>query len=418
MTLPQASPTLVCLILAWPAFGQDLRPASPESVQLSSQGLERATQALQAHVDAGHIAGVVAAVARDGKLVYYETLGFRDLRTEEPMPKHALFRIYSMTRSITSAAAMILWEEGKFRLDDPISMYLPEFSDQRVFVDASAPNMARTRPRNGDITIENLLTHTSGLGSRSSRIYQTEQVRSRSLTLSQMVENAARVPLFEDPDTRFRYGISTTVLGRLIEIWSDMQLDQFLKERIFKPLEMTDTTFWADGQRAKRLAIVYRPAEVTGSLSPYAIEDIPFTEPPLLIEGGVGLLSSTKDFLKFSQMFLNRGELDRIRVLQPKTVELMTVNRVPRSALPLASGGYMRGSGWGLGFNVVMDTNAYSFPVSQGEFWWDGSAGTRFSIDPVQGIVTVIMAQVSPSNGGGFREEFKTLVYDAILDER
>ena len=342
MTLPQASPTLVCLILAWPAFGQDLRPASPESVQLSSQGLERATQALQAHVDAGHIAGVVAAVARDGKLVYYETLGFRDLRTEEPMPKHALFRIYSMTRSITSAAAMILWEEGKFRLDDPISMYLPEFSDQRVFVDASAPNMARTRPRNGDITIENLLTHTSGLGSRSSRIYQTEQVRSRSLTLSQMVENAARVPLFEDPDTRFRYGISTTVLGRLIEIWSDMQLDQFLKERIFKPLEMTDTTFWADGQRANRLAIVYRPAEVTGSLSPYAIEDIPFTEPPLLIEGGVGLLSSTKDFLKFSQMFLNRGELDRIRVLQPKTVELMTVNRVPRSALPLASGGYMR----------------------------------------------------------------------------
>ena len=307
--------TLACLALAWPALAQDLERATPESVGFSSAGLERATKALQAHIDAGHIAGVVAAVARDGKLVYFEALGRRDLQARDPMPENALFRLYSMTRSITSTAAMILWEEGRFQLDDPISRYLPQFADQRVFVDAREPDMSRTRARTGNITVRNLLTHTSGIGSRSSPIYRTERVRLRSIALAQMVDNAARVPLFEDPGTRFRYGISTSMLGRLIEIWSDMPLERFLEERVFEPLGMTDTVFWADGERADRLATVYRPDTASGELYPYAIEEVPFTERPTLIEGGVGLLSSTMDFLRFSQLFLNEGELDGIKVL-------------------------------------------------------------------------------------------------------
>ena len=414
MRLTCTAIALACLALAHPALAQDLQRASPESVGLSSAGLERATAALQAHIDAGDVAGVVAAVARDGKLVYFEALGQRDLQTRDPMPQDALFRLYSMTRSITSTAAMILWEEGKFQLDDPIATYLPQFADQRVFVDAGAPDMSQTRARRGDITVRHLLTHTSGIGSRSSPIYRAERVRLRSITLPQMVDNAARVPLFEDPGTRFRYGISTTMLGRLIEIWSGMPLEQFLDERVFEPLGLRDTVFWADRDRADRLATVYRRDNASGALNPHAIEEIPFTEQPTLIEGGVGLLSSTMDFLRFSQMFLNKGELGGTRVLRPETVEMMTRNHIPDSVLPLGTRGYMAGSGWGLGFNVVLDSSAYTFPVGEGEYWWDGSAGTRFSIDPEHGIITVIMAQVSPSRGGGFREEFKKLVYDAI----
>ena len=358
----------------------------------------------------------MAAVARDGKLVYFEALGRRDLQARDPMPHDALFRLYSMTRSITSTAAMILWEEGTFQLDDPISTYLPQFADQRVFVGAREPDMSKTRARNGDITVRNLLTHTSGIGSRSSPIYRSERVRLRSIALREMVDNTARVPLFEDPGTRFRYGISTTILGRLVEIWSGRPFEEFLAERVLTPLGMTDTVFWADGERANRLTTVYRPDRTSGELHPHAIEEVPFTERPTLIEGGVGLLSSAMDFVRFSQMFLNGGELDGNRVLRPDTVELMTRNHVPDRALPIGTGGYMAGSGWGLGFNVVLDARAYSFPVGDGEYWWDGSSGTRFSIDPEHGIVTVIMAAVSPSRGGGFREEFKQLVYDAIID--
>ena len=396
---------------------QTLAPVEPESVGMSSSRLAEATEALQAHIDASDIAGVVAAAARHGRVVYFEALGQRDRETGDPMARDDLFRLYSMTRPITSTAVMMLWEEGRFHLDDPIARYLPQFADQRVFEDPAAPDLARTRARAGDITVRHLLTHTSGLGSRSTPVYRAEGVRLRSITLPRMVDNAARVPLFEDPGTRFRYGISTTILGRLVEVWSGQPFDEFLAERLFAPLGMTDTVFWADGARADRLSTVYRLDDASGALYPWAIEDVPFTVRPALVEGGVGLLSTVMDYLRFSQMFLNGGVLDGVRVLRPETVALMTRNHVPEAALPLAGSGYMAGSGWGLGFNVVLDPARYPFPVGDGEYWWDGSSGTRFSIDPEHGLVTVIMAAVSPSRGGGFREEFKRLVHRAIVDE-
>ena len=347
--------------------------------------------------------------------MYSEALGYRDLEARDPMPAGALFRLYSMTRPITSLAAMILWEEDAFELDDPITRYLPQFDAQAVFTDAADPDLERTRPRVGDITVEHLLLHTSGLGSRSSRIYREQGVRLRSITLEQMVENAARVPLFEDPGTRWRYGISTTILGRLVEVWSGMPLEEFFRTRIFEPLRMTDTVFWADPTRVARLATVYTP-DGSGGLRPYAIEDVPFTEHPTLTEGGVGLLSTVADYLRFCQMFLNKGQLDGIRVLQPETVDLMTTNRVPAALLPL--GGRPNGRGWTLGFSVVLDPEPFTFPVSQDTFWWDGSAGTRFFIDPRQNMVLVIMAQASPAQANGFREEFTTLVDAAIIERR
>ena len=416
MSLRFALIAAACLALAPPAPAQDLAPASPESVGMSSERLAEATRALQAHVNGSNIAGVVAAVARQGQIVYFEALGQRDRETGDPMARDDIFRLYSMTRPITSTAVMMLWEEGRFQLDDPIRQYLPQFADQRVFVDAGSPDPARTRPREGDITVRHLLTHTSGIGSRSSPIYRAEQVRLRSITLPQLVDNAARVPLFEDPGTRFRYGVSTTVLGRLVEVWSGQPFEEFLAERLFEPLGMTDTVFWADGERADRLTTVYRLDDGSGKLYPYAIEQVPFTERPALIEGGVGLLSTVMDYLRFAQMFLNGGTLDGVRVLEPETVALMTRNHVPDAVMPLSRSGYMAGSGWGLGFNIVLNPRRYSFPVGDGEYWWDGSSGTRFSIDPEHGLITVIMAAVSPSRGGGFREEFKDLVHRALVD--
>jgi len=399
-------------------LAQEFPQTTPEAAGFSSEGLVRVTQRLQSHIDEGHIAGAVAAVLRDGKLVYFEALGQRDLASSSPMPEDALFRIYSMTRPVTSLAAMILWEEGKFQLDDPISRYLPEFADQRVFLDASAPDMNQTRERQGDITVADLMRHTSGLGSRSSAIYVAEQVRLRSITLEQMTHNAARVPLFEDPGTEFRYGLSATILGRLVEVLSGMPFDEFLQERVFDPMGMSDTVFWVDPSRGDRLATVYRPA-ADGTLRVHEMEEIPFTQRVPLVEGGVGLVSSTLDFAKFSQLFLSGGELFGQRILQPETVSLMMENAVAEALLPLEDNGYMAASGWTLGgFAYALDPAGYDHTVSQGEVWWDGSAGTRFWIDPAQGIVTVIMAQVSPASGRGFREEFKNGVYDAILEKR
>jgi CubicO group peptidase (beta-lactamase class C family) len=313
---------------------------------------------------------------------------------------------------------MILWEEGKFQLDDPISKYLPQFAEQRVFLNANAPDMAQTRERQGDIKVADLMRHTSGLGSRSSRIYVEQTVRSRAISLEQLTNNAARVPLFEDPGTSFRYGLSATILGRLIEIWSGQPLDEFLAERVFRPLGMTDTVFWVDPDREARLATVYRP-NANGELNVIEMEDIPFTQKVPLVEGGVGLVSSTLDFARFSQLYLNGGELFGQRLLKEDTVALMMENSIAQELLPIGTGGYMAASGWTIGgFAYALNPAAYDHTVSLGEVWWDGSAGTRFWIDPVQGIVTVVMAQISPADGEGFREEFKNGVYAAITQRR
>lgn len=399
------------------ASAQSLSTATPESVGISSAGLQVATAKLQKHIDDGDIPGVVAAVARDGKLVYFEALGQMDLEQGKPMPDDALFRLYSMSRQITSVAVLQLYDQGKFRFDDPISKYLPQFATQRVLSDPNSTDVMQTKERVGDITVAHLLTHTSGLGSRSSRLYVENKVRDRNITLDEMVDNAARVPLFHEPGSAFLYGIHATILGKLVEVWSGQPFDEYLQEHLFTPLGMHSTMFWASGADAERLAVVYRPTN--GELVPYEIETVPFTERPKLIEGGVGMLSTVMDYMHFSQMVLNRGELNGRRVLSEATAELMYHNAVPAQAMPIGTNGYWLGSGWTLGgFNLVLDPQAYNFPVSEGTIWWDGSAGTRFFIDPVQNTITVIMAQVSPANGGGFREEFTEMVDAAIMDRR
>lgn len=393
--------------------------ASPESVGMSSAALNSATARLQKHIDDGEIAGVVAAVARDGKLVYQVALGKLDRERDADMREDALFRIYSMSREITSVAALRLFEEGAFNFDDPVSKYLPEFSDQRVLLNSESTDLEATRPRVGEMTIAHLLTHTSGLGSRSSELYRENNVRDRAQSLDAMVSKAARVPLFQDPGTEFRYGIHATIIGKLIEVWSGQPFEEYLQQNLLAPLGMTSTLFWAEGNDADRLAQLYRPE--AGELSPYAIETVPWTQQPVLVEGGVGLLSSVPDYVRFSQMILDRGKIPGTeeRVLSEATAALIYENAVPEAAMPIGDSRYWLGSGWSLGgFNVVLDPSTYAYPVSKGTIWWDGSAGTRFFIDPIEGTVIVIMAQVSPSNGGGFRENFSHLVDAAIIERR
>ena len=393
----------------------------PEAVGMSPEGLQRITAAMEAHVEDGHVAGVVAAVMRDGKRVYHRAVGFRELESADPMPLDALFRIYSMTRPVTAVGILLLEQDGLLELDAPVERYLPEFAGQTVLDDASDPDPARDRPRRGSITLADLLLHTSGIGSRSSALYRDREVHGWDLTLEEVVDRVASLPLFEDPGTAFRYGMHSEVLGRVIEVVSDQPLEAFFDERIFGPLQMTETVFFVDAGRAGRLAPVYRP-DSDGRLAPHEMETIPVTERRTLASAGVGLVTTAEDFLRFSQALLDGAPgvgVDGGPLLRPESLEKIRRNAVPQELLPLLPRGYWGGSGWSLGgMAVVMDPSAYGHAVHPGEFWWDGSAGTRFWIDPEEGLVALVMAQVSPAGGGGFREAFRTLVDEALVDRR
>jgi len=405
---------ILVVLSAMPAFAQITLPAAkPEDAGMSSAKLDKATQALQKHVDAGDIAGAVAGVVRDGKLVYLKAVGMRDIGLSAPMTTDALFRIYSMTRPIPSLGILMLQDQGEVNVDDQVQKYLPKFADQRVLVDPNATTADQTRARKGNITLAELATHTSGFGGRDSKIYVDSHVRSWDQSLEQVVDNMAAAPLFDDPGTKYRYSEGGDVLGRVIELVSGMKLQDFYQQRIFGPLGMKDTVFFVDPERASRLAATYRPGP-NKQLQVFEIEPIPVTEHRALISA-VGAVSSTIDMLRFGQFFLDDGEVSGHQLLSPQGIRLAETNAIPDSLLPIGQSGYNAGSGWTLGgFNVVMDPNAYDHTVNRGEFWWDGSAGTRFWIDPKENMVTVIMAQIQPTDAGHFREEFKTLVYDAI----
>src|SRR5262245_18602052 len=322
-----ASALLVSLLLAPAKAAVDPLPRStPESVGLNGAKLAEATALLKQYVADRKIAGAVAAVSRKGKLAYLEAVGVQDLASQAPITERSLFRIYSMTKSVTAVAAMMLHQEGKFRLDDPVSKYLPPFRQVTVAVPDGA-----ARPPAREITVEDLLLHTSGLNHRTSQEYGRAAVRSRAIALPAFIDNIVRVPLMEVPHTRFRYSEATTVVGRLIEVWSGKALDAFMDERVFRPLQMVDTSFWARPEQRARLTRVH--AVAPAGLTPTEIESVPFTERPALLEGAVGLLSTVPDYLRFCQMLLNRGELDGVRLLEAATVDAMTRNGLPEPIL-------------------------------------------------------------------------------------
>ena len=399
---------MACVMAATVAAWQKPPALQPDASGLSSVRLREATDLLARYTAEQRIAGAVAGVARRGKVGYLEAVGVQDLQTRTPMTERSLFRIYSMTRPITAVAVMMLHEQGRFDLDDPVSRFIPEFKNVVVLGSGGAAPRSPARP----ITVRDLLLHTSGLNARTSEIYRREQVRSRTIPMSQFIANLVRVPLMEDPGTRYRYSEGTSVLGRLVEVWSGMAFEAFLEQRIFRPLGMTDTVFWAatPAHRA-RLATVYGPSQ-GGGLVQVEIETLPFTERPTLVEGAVGLLSTVPDYLRFGQMLLNKGELDGIRLLRQNTVETMTVNGLPE-AVQAGRGGSM---GWGLANVQVALAATDGEPWNKGEYGWDGTAGTIFWVDPATDTVTVLMTQSSPANPDQIRQRFKAIVRQAIID--
>jgi CubicO group peptidase (beta-lactamase class C family) len=297
-----------------------------------------------------------------------------------------------MTKPVTAVAAMMLHERGRFALSDPASKFLPEFKNLVV----AAPD-GTTRPPAREITIRDLLLHTSGLNHRTSRLYQREKVRSRAQALPAFIASIVRVPLMEDPGTRYRYSEGTTVVGRLVEIWSGQPLDRFMASQIFEPLGMTDTVFWVAPEQAARFTTRYALAD--GALTPNEIEEVPFTVRPALLEGAVGLVSTTPDFLRFSQMLLNKGELAGVRLLSAKSVELMTTNGLTDAMVRDRNG-----MGWGIGnVEVVVDAALQKVPANRGEYGWNGSAGTYFWNDPATEMITILMTQFADRLPGQFR---------------
>jgi CubicO group peptidase (beta-lactamase class C family) len=382
--------------------------ATPEAAGMSTARLQAATTLLRQYVADRTIAGAVAAVARRGKLIYLEPVGLQSFESKTPMTDRSLFRIYSMTKAVTAVAVMMLADENRIQLTDPASKFLPEFKS--VMVQDGGTGPARRPSR--EITVQDLLLHTSGLSHRTSELYRKLQVRSRSIALPQFVVNITKAPLLEDPGTRFRYSEATTVLGRIVEVVSKQSFDAFVTTRILQPLGMADTAFWTDAAARPRLATVYQRGQ-DGTLAPFEIEEVPFTEKPALMEGAVGLVSTAEDFVRFSLMLLNKGELGGVRLLKPETVAKMTVNALPDPILA-GKGGNV---GWGLAnVDVVVGEGSRGYLTAIGEYGWDGSAGTFFAVDPSKELVVTLMTQNLPANPEQLRQKFKAAVLQSIVE--
>ena len=412
--------TVIYVMGAGMALAQSLPTADPLDVGLSPQRLERVAGQIQKHVDEGRMAGAVVLVSRKGKVAYFEAIGQRDREASAPMQKDSIFRIYSMTKPVTSLAVMMLFERGHFLLSDPVSQYLPELGGLDVAVqqkDAETGEVTiENVPATQEITIQDLLRHTSGLTygffdqSPVDAMYLQKGVLSSDADLAETVAKLGDLPLKYQPGTKFEYSVSTDVLGRLVEVVSGQPLDKFFQEQIFEPLNMPDTAFHVAADKTDRLAQLYR-ANGDGSIVPGgSLVARDFTAPTKHFSGGGGLVSTATDYARFCQMMLNGGELDGVRLLGSQTVQWMTSDHLgdrPRSPL-------LRGYGFGLGFAVRPENGLVAFPGSKGDFFWGGAAGTGFFIDPAEELCAVLMIQNWMDQR--YSAEFRGLVYQSIVD--
>src|SRR5215472_15660838 len=406
-------------------IAQQLPAASPESVGLSAERLERITTAVEQSIKDKQIAGAVTMVVRRGKVAFLKAQGMQDREAGKPMPTDAIFRICSMTKPITSVAVMMLYEEGKFQLEDPVSKYLPEFKNPRVFVKPAAGREPYTIPAAREITIKDLLTHTSGLtydwNETLGEQYKAAHVASGLLpydgTIADNVKRLASVPLLFSPGTRWEYSLGIDVLGRLVEVTSGMPLDQFFQKRIFEPLGMKDTYFYLPEDRVGRLAVAYTYYEgkglerfpdtpiVEGSFSYSA--DYPYRGPKKLFAGGAGLSATSADYYRFCQMMLQGGKLGDVRLLSRKSVELMSHDQL---------GHISDNQAFGLGFGVEGIKTPLSELGSPGSFGWGGFFYTQFSIDPKEEMIVIFMGQLHPTGGLNLDSQVHALAYQAIVD--
>lgn len=388
---------------------------NPEEVGMSAQKLQLVTSALQQIVDEGKVAGAVVIVARRGQTVLFESVGWRDLEKQQPMEQDTLFRIYSMTKPITSVAVMMLAEQGQIDLDAPVEGYLPELADREVF--GATPPAARR-----SITTRDLLRHTSGLtyGFFGNTPVDQQYVQARILapegTLADLLTQLKPLPLLAQPGERFNYSVSTDVLGRLVEVVAHETFDKFLSERVFQPLGMTDTAFHVSDAAFPRFANNYGPDDAGKLRVIDAAETSTYRRKPTLLSGGGGLVSTAADYMKFCQMLLGRGTFQGQRLLRPETVSSMTVNQLLGSAYPISVGGDVRhGVGFGLGFSVVVEEIPGAPYVPIGEYGWGGAASTHFWISPADELAVIVLTQYMPFSPQA-ANAVKPIVYGAIID--
>jgi CubicO group peptidase (beta-lactamase class C family) len=416
-------------------------PASPESAGMSKAALDRIEDHLKRrYIDAGRFPGTQLLVYRRGSVVHSAVQGFADLERKAAVKDDTIFRIYSMTKPITSVAFMMLVEEGRIALDEPVHKYIPEWKNLGVFQAGTAPAFL-TKPPVRPMQIVDLLRHTSGLTygfqqrSNVDAAYREKKIGEviKAGTLQSMIDELAKTPLEFSPGEAWNYSVSTDVIGYLIGKISGMPFEQFLKERIFDPLGMADTDFFVSADKAHRFAACYN-ADPGGMMSFHAVEkkggltlqDDPakssFLTRPSFISGGGGLCSTAADYLTFCRALLNGGELGGVRLIGPKTLKLMTTNHLPggrdlpeMSRSMFAEATY-NGIGFGLGFSVTMDPAKTLIPGSAGEYAWGGAATTSFWIDPAEELIAIFMTQVLPSSAYPVRRELRTMVYSAITD--
>ncbi len=393
---------------------------NPEEYGFSLDRLKRIDSHMQGYVDSGKFAGIVTLIARAGEVVHRGSFGFQDIAASKPMETDTIFRIYSMTKPITSLGLMMFIEQGSVDLIDPVVKFLPEFEKVRVwtpsgdFVDPS-----------GQITVRDLLTHTAGLsygGYKDSqhpvdKLYDRADLFDSQLSLEQSVRRIADLPLMYHPGEAWHYSIATDVIGRLIEVISGHSLGAFFQQRIFEPLAMVDTAFSVPPEKMDRFATLYGRSRATGLKPVDASIGGDYLSPRLLL-GGQGLVSTAHDYLQFALLMLNMGEWRGSRLLERETVELMTGNHLSQGQIPLSYNGIVDSSvpgfGFGLGFSVLLDPVQAGIYGNKGDYGWGGYAETYFWIDPQERIIAILMAQFMPSLTFPIRKEFRTLVYQAL----
>ena len=414
----------VNLASAAPAHAQALSAVPPGAVGLSGERLDDLSAVLAGHVQTGRLPGAVALVAREGRTAYLEAFGHRDRETGDPLEVDDIFRIASQTKAVVSVAIMMLQEQGKLLISRPLGVYLPAFRETTVAIpgDGDAYEVVEARR---PVTIRDLLTHTAGIGYGGGIAadrweeagIQGWYFADREEPIAATVERMAALPFDAHPGERFVYGYSTDILGAVVEAVSGLPLDDFLRIRIFEPLGMADTHFYLPPAKADRLSVVYSSGEEGLERAPdpgRMVGQGAYLEGPRTsFSGGAGLLSTARDYARFLQMMLNGGELDRVRILSPKTVELMTVNHVGDLLEEGAPG-----TGFGLGFQVVEDLGERGAPGSVGEYGWGGAYHSVYWVDPVEELVVVYFTQVIPARRVQDHAELRAVVYGAIVDSR
>jgi CubicO group peptidase (beta-lactamase class C family) len=400
--------------IAFSLAGSELPVAPPESAGMSATKLARVDGIVEDLVRQKKLAGATVAVARHGKLVYFKTFGKMELESDKPMRKDAVFRIYSMSKALTTAAALILYDEGKLGLDDPVSKYVADFKGIKVWNAAS--NVAPTH----EPTVRDLMRHTAGLtygifgDSAVDSLYREANVLDRNEDLRDMCTKLGKLPLQYDPGTKWVYSVGVDVLGRVIEVASGMSFDAFLQKRLFAPLDMKDTGFSVPADKQDRFAAIYR-SDGNGTLTPSEKQaSSPYLARPKLLSGGGGMVSTTRDYMRFLQMIAQGGELEGVRVLKADTVALMTHNQLPVEVMPISmSIGKRAGVGFGLGFSVRVQPAEQEASGRVGEYGWGGLASTHYWASPKDDLTVVTMEQTLPFSMM-LETALKGPIYDAI----